>query len=487
MKKSVALAALVLLGLLAAPACVSRVIVHQPAAPPPPSHFPPGASAAVEQFYDDLSPYGGWIQVDGPGWVWRPAHVAAGWRPYTLGRWVYSDFGWTWASDENWGWAVYHHGRWHHAAGHGWVWVPGTEWGPAWVSWHSGGGWIGWAPLPWQVEWRGNAGLDWGRVDVRVAIEPAWWCFVPTRHLTDPSPARHFAPAGRNITLVKITKNVTHYTLVDNRVFNRGVLVNEVGRAAGRPVHQVRVRQTDSPRAVSNGALQGDELVVFRPGLRRGQDPGGTPGHQKQRDREVSARSAASDRSAPPDVSGNEPPPSDKTPAADRHRPTRPQATWRDRGPRAPEDRPTGRPGHTSASESTPADSPDDSAPSGSTPSPAEKARPKADSPRPNPVGNRPGSGNARPAPESTRPAPGSVSKDDDTPGSDAAERGRSQAVTPRPARPKPGAPRGKSSNDQGKESGKKKDTGSDKKSGAETGEEAAEAPKSDETPEGSE
>lgn len=30
----------------------------------------------------------------------------------------------------------------------GWVWVPGVEWAPAWVSWRVGGGYIGWAPLP---------------------------------------------------------------------------------------------------------------------------------------------------------------------------------------------------------------------------------------------------------------------------------------------------------------------------------------------------
>ena len=30
----------------------------------------------------------------------------------------------------------------------GWFWVPGREWGPAWVSWRTGGDSIGWAPIP---------------------------------------------------------------------------------------------------------------------------------------------------------------------------------------------------------------------------------------------------------------------------------------------------------------------------------------------------
>src|SRR3954464_2631010 len=44
------------------------------------------------------------------GGVWEPAQVEVGWRPYTRGRWVQSDYGWTWLSNEPWGWATYHYG-----------------------------------------------------------------------------------------------------------------------------------------------------------------------------------------------------------------------------------------------------------------------------------------------------------------------------------------------------------------------------------------
>jgi uncharacterized protein YraI len=34
-------------------------------------------------------------------------------RPYTVGRWVFTDrYGWMWASSEPFGWATYHYGRW---------------------------------------------------------------------------------------------------------------------------------------------------------------------------------------------------------------------------------------------------------------------------------------------------------------------------------------------------------------------------------------
>jgi hypothetical protein len=77
--------------------------------------------------------------------------VGYDWRPYTVGRWVNSNYGWTWVSYEPFGWATYHYGRWAFDRQIGWIWVPGTVWGPAWVAWQQGSGYIGWAPLPPQV------------------------------------------------------------------------------------------------------------------------------------------------------------------------------------------------------------------------------------------------------------------------------------------------------------------------------------------------
>jgi len=97
---------------------------------------------------------------------------------------VFTDYGWTWSSDEQWGWAVYHYGRWNQDPSYGWVWVPGTEWGPAWVAWHEGGGYVGWAPLPWQVRVQAGIQLDWASLNVTIA--PSSWCFTSSRYLVDP-------------------------------------------------------------------------------------------------------------------------------------------------------------------------------------------------------------------------------------------------------------------------------------------------------------
>jgi hypothetical protein len=106
---------------------------------------------AYAQFQDTLSPYGEWIDDNIYGRVWQPSVEAVGadFSPYaTDGQWALTEYGWTWVSDWDWGWAPFHYGRWLAVADRGWCWMPGTLWGPAWVTWRSGGGYVGWAPLP---------------------------------------------------------------------------------------------------------------------------------------------------------------------------------------------------------------------------------------------------------------------------------------------------------------------------------------------------
>ena len=105
---------------------------------------------AYAEFDSDLSPYGSWEEVPDYGRVWFPSvnYVGVEFSPYvTGGHWVYTEYGWTWVSDWDWGWAPFHYGRWLYASGRGWCWRPGRVWAPAWVSWRFGGGYVGWAPL----------------------------------------------------------------------------------------------------------------------------------------------------------------------------------------------------------------------------------------------------------------------------------------------------------------------------------------------------
>src|SRR5215467_14387643 len=136
-----ALRSIVLIGglsVLVASCGPPRTAVYYPSAPGPTAYD-------VGYFYDYLSPYGRWVFLPGYGYVWSPSGVGYGWRPYTNGHWVWTSYGWTWVSGYHWGWAPFHYGRWAYTGG-GWYWVPGTTWGPAWVSWRSGPGYVGWAP-----------------------------------------------------------------------------------------------------------------------------------------------------------------------------------------------------------------------------------------------------------------------------------------------------------------------------------------------------
>jgi uncharacterized protein DUF6600/FecR-like protein len=100
----------------------------------------------VAPYAAELESHGDWYYEPEAGYVWRP-FVAAGWRPYSDGRWVWSAYGWTWVPYESWGWAPFHYGRWGYSGALGWYWIPGNVWGPAWVSWSIGGDYVGWCPL----------------------------------------------------------------------------------------------------------------------------------------------------------------------------------------------------------------------------------------------------------------------------------------------------------------------------------------------------
>lgn len=224
----------------------------------------------VSLFYDELAPYGTWVSLEGYGWVWTPYDTPVGWRPYSYGYWAYTDYGWTWVSKWRWGWAPFHYGRWFFHSRHGWVWKPGTVWGPAWVVWrhHPGGaGWIGWAPMPPQIEWRAGIGLraEWGVVDP--IIEPFWYSFVEERNFPARDLDKRLELPARNGTLLGDAQNVTNYAWAENRVVNRSLSADRIEQATGRQVARQRVMDGGTP---SRGAeIRGNDVILYRPRIER--------------------------------------------------------------------------------------------------------------------------------------------------------------------------------------------------------------------------
>ena len=192
---------------------------------------------AESDFYEPLTPHGEWVVVGSYGRCWRPRRIEAGWRPYCNGSWQRTDAGWYWVSVEPWAWATYHYGRWDFTDEYGWYWVPRTQWAPAWVSWHEGGGYIGWAPLqPFvTISVSGYVGFDQAR------ISPRAYVFVEQRRFLEP--IRPTTVVVNNTTIINKTVIINNTKMVNNTVINEGPATAVVEKASGRKVQAVPVRE----------------------------------------------------------------------------------------------------------------------------------------------------------------------------------------------------------------------------------------------------
>lgn len=251
-------------------------------APPQYSDVPIATAPAtpteeVSYFYDSLAPYGSWIYVSGYGWCWQPtvAVTTATWAPYSdRGRWYWSDAGWYWQSDYTWGWAAFHYGRWYRHPRCGWVWTPGTVWGPAWVSWRYSDAYCGWAPLPPRAVFVAGHGFTYYGRHVAVGFDFGLsfhhYTFVSTRNFCDPHPYRHRV---RNANVVNIYNNTTvinNYNVRNGNVINNGVGRERIARHTQNDIRTVKVQQASFATAndrMNKMERRGNDLVVYRPQL----------------------------------------------------------------------------------------------------------------------------------------------------------------------------------------------------------------------------
>lgn len=215
----------------------------------------PGINVSFQQFYDELSPYGEWVDDPDYGYIWVP-NVAPDFQPYaTNGQWVMTDYGNTWVSNYDWGWAPFHYGRWNYHNRFGWSWVPGYEWGPAWVNWRSGGGYYGWAPL--------GPGVSIG---VSVNIPTNYWVFVPQRYLLSSSIHRYYAPRRTVVNVYNHTTIINNTYVHNNRSYVSGPRRSDIQRITRTnvPVHRI----TNASRPGSS-RVNGRSVEIYRPNVSR--------------------------------------------------------------------------------------------------------------------------------------------------------------------------------------------------------------------------
>ena len=224
---------------------------------------PVKSSAQDEQvsfqvFYDNLAPYGTWVNMDPYGYVWIP-NVAAGFAPYASnGYWANTDYGWTWVSDFDWGWAPFHYGRWDHNKVYGWYWVPDYTWGPAWVDWTYGPGYYGWCPLAPGISIDVALGGGWHPHDRR-------WAFVPEGYMGSRNIGAYYLPRERN-TAILVNTHVINERYTDNgrhAVYISGPRRDDVQRITHTNVRVMDFQDRNTP----GHGVSGNHINLYRPAI----------------------------------------------------------------------------------------------------------------------------------------------------------------------------------------------------------------------------
>lgn len=223
-------------------------------------------SVSISLFHEHLSPHGRWIVAESYGNVWVPTGVTGGWAPYVDGEWVWTDYGWTWVSNDPWGDIPYHYGTWVWVYPYGWTWVPGTVWAPAWVTWAYTDDYIGWAPVPPTFVLSVNGYL--GRP---IVVSETQYCFVPTRQFVGVNVSRVRLSAGQNTAIFRRAKKVTRFKVSGGVVRTAGPPTSRIEKVTGHRVERVSIERAKTrPTTLAAGGMsKAKRLGVIAPAKER--------------------------------------------------------------------------------------------------------------------------------------------------------------------------------------------------------------------------
>jgi hypothetical protein len=219
---------------------------------------------SFDVFYQGLQTGGHWFDDPTYGQVWQPdvANSDHNWRPYSDGHWAHTDRGWTWISNEDFGWATYHYGRWARRSDSGWIWIPGSRWAPAWVSWRENNDDVGWAPLPPEVADDSQATVG-GWVDNYYDIGPAAYLFVKTGDLSRPTYRDVIVQPSQDTEFYARSKNVTSISFGGDIVTVNGPRYERIASQTKIPTYKLNyVNESDGRFGIKTA---GNELNVAAP------------------------------------------------------------------------------------------------------------------------------------------------------------------------------------------------------------------------------
>jgi hypothetical protein len=218
---------------------------------------------SFQVFYDQLSPYGQWVDYPDYGYVWIPDE-GSDFVPYsTRGHWVFTDYGWTWVSDYNWGWAPFHYGRWDYSSYYGWFWVPDNEWGPAWVNWRSANGYYGWAPMEPGI----SISISFGRP---YNSQNDHWIFVRDRYIDRSDVNRYYVNRMDHDRIIRDSRVIenTYFDSKRNTKYVSGPTREDIQRVTGRRVNPVGIQENNAPgQDMRNG-----QMHLYRPEVTKNND-----------------------------------------------------------------------------------------------------------------------------------------------------------------------------------------------------------------------
>lgn len=244
-------------------------------------------TVSFQSFYDVLSPMGEWIQItkddidddlsdgegqsitalaeDGTLFIWKP-ETEKDWKPYSNGRWEYTDHGWLWVSSDKWGNSTYNYGRWWNSPKYGWVWLPGYTWAPAWVRFKvsNDDNYISWVALTPKAKWKSEKGIT--NENYNYKNKDADWIVVDNQTFTGDIKTSNLQPEVKVPSILNDSRAITNISIEDDKIITGGPDVNRIEEKTGKKIKRKRLRFGSDK---GNTIIGNDDVTVGKEQFRK--------------------------------------------------------------------------------------------------------------------------------------------------------------------------------------------------------------------------